>query len=172
MSKLFFTVAVPRAGKSTYAEKWASEKAKRVIVCSDNIRLALHGQRYAPLAETMVFGIKHVMVRAHLDRGFDVLVDGTHTSDISIQRLLEIRLDAQPIFFFDVPKTECIARAMRCNQMDVIPAIERTYNNLMKVTSGIDYTVDPKWATERMLIHIEDIRRRVRERTENIIIPK
>ncbi len=172
MSKLYFTCSVPRSGKSTFAEKWASERTRRMIVCSDNIRLAMHGQRYSALAETMVFAVKHVMIRASLDRGFDVLVDGTHSSDISIQRLLEIRLDAEPIFFFDVPKLECIARAIKTNQMDTIPAIERTYQNFMRITGGIDYTTDVKWATQKMLLHIEEIRKKVRERHENIILPK
>jgi predicted kinase len=130
--KLYFCVAMPRSGKSTFCNEWAKGEVNRVIVSSDDIRKALHGKRYETLAETMVFAIKHVMIRALLDRGFTVMVDGTHTSRISIQRILEIDRNAVGILF-DTPKETCILRAINTNQTDVIPAIHRTADNLKKI---------------------------------------
>lgn len=127
--RLYFTSGMPRCGKSTYCEEWVKQAPKRVIVCSDDIRLALHGHRYEPLAETIVFGIKHIMIRSLLSRGFDVIVDGTHSTEISIQRILEIDQNAICIMF-DTSKEECIKRALATGQNDLIPAIERIYDNL------------------------------------------
>lgn len=124
MSNLYFTIGCPRCGKSTYCSEWAKEKSGRVIVCSDDIRYALHGHRYIPEAETMVFGIKHVMIRSHLARGFDVIVDGTHSTKISVQRLLEISPNAIPILI-DVPADECKRRATATNKPDLHPVIDR-----------------------------------------------
>lgn len=124
IGKLYFCVGCQRSGKSTYCSKWASEKPNRVIVCSDDIRLALHGQRYEPLAETMVFAIKHIMIRAHLSRGFDVIVDGTHSSNVSIKRILEIDRNATAIMF-DTPQEECLRRAKATGHLDLAGPIAR-----------------------------------------------
>lgn len=130
--KLYFTVGLPRSSKSTFCNNWVKDRPMSVIVSSDDIRLAMHGKRYEPLAETMVFAIKHVMIRALLNRGFDVIVDGTHSTEISIQRLLEIDENAMAIIF-DTPKEVCIERAIATNQSDLIPAIERIEENLLNL---------------------------------------
>jgi hypothetical protein len=104
----------------------------RAIVSSDDIRLALTGKRYEPLAETMVFATKHVMIRALLNRGFDVIVDGTHSTEISIQRILEIDINATPLPI-KTSRNTCVERAIKTNQHDLIPSIDRVYNNLNKL---------------------------------------
>lgn len=129
MPNLLYTIGLPRSGKSTICTKWANEKPMRAIVNSDSIRLALTGKRYEPLAETMVFATKHVMIRALLERGFDVIVDGTHSTEISIKRILEIDINATVIPVF-TDCSECIKRAKDTNQEDLIPSIERINNNL------------------------------------------
>lgn len=130
--KLYFTIGMQRSGKSTYCTKWASEKVGRVIVSSDDIRMALYGRRYCKYAETMVFAIKHVMVRAHLSRGFDVIVDGTHSTAISIQRLLEIDRKATPIRI-DTPMSTCIERAIATDQKDLIGPIQRVNRQIQQI---------------------------------------
>ena len=131
--KLYFCIGIPRCGKSTYCEKWVAEQPRRVIVCSDDIRLALHGQRYEALAETMVFAIKHVMIRAHLARGFDVIVDGTHSTSVSIKRLLEIDKNATAIMF-DTTMEECIRRATATGHLDLTTGpIQRIANNIAEI---------------------------------------
>lgn len=137
MPNLFYTIGLPRSGKSSIVNKWASKKPMRAIVSSDNIRLALTGKRYEPLAETMVFATKHVMIRALLDRGFDVCVDGTHSTEISIQRILEIDHQAQHVIV-DTDLETCIQRAVETNQEDLIPTINRIHNNLKKIKISKD----------------------------------
>ncbi len=148
---LTFLVGIPRSGKSTFVKKYQELFPLAVVVSSDKIRLALHGERYNPLAETMVFAIKHVMIRALLDSGYDVIVDGTHSSRVSIRRLLEIDPNAKPI---QVTTSEevCIERAIKCGQEDLIPAIKRISRNLKIIEDfgGID-------------LYIKDILREIEE---------
>lgn len=130
-SGLFFTCGNARSGKSTYCNEWKKE-LNRVVVCADNVRLALTGQRYCRLAETCVFNICHVSIRSLLLSGYDVCFDDTNTSEISIQRMLEIDIDATPIFI-DTNPNICIQRAIDTNQEDLIPAIKRTSENIRKI---------------------------------------
>lgn len=133
MSKLYYTIGLPRSGKSTICTEWAKKAPMRAIVCSDNIRLALTGKRYEPLAETMVFATKHIMIRSLLDRGFDVVVDGTHSTEISIQRILEIDINAIHVIV-DTPPEVCKQRAIDSGHSDLADGIiDRIYNNLKQI---------------------------------------
>ena len=142
LGKLYYTIGLPRSGKSTYCDSWVDNGSLRVIVSSDDIRKSLHGQRYEPLAETMVFAIKHVMIRSLLSRGFDVIVDGTHSTKVSIQRLLEIDINAIYIWMGTSPE-ECWRRAIKSNQFDLFNTIERIHNNILKFQEiGLDTFIE------------------------------
>lgn len=134
MPNLYFTVGPARCGKSTYCNSWVKECPNRVVISSDDIRYAMHGMRYSSFCETFVFAIKHTMIRAHLHRGTDVIVDGTNTSYSSIKRILEIDDKAQPIVF-NTPKELCIQRAIDTNQSDLIPTINRHWQNILLINS-------------------------------------
>lgn len=132
MPKLLYCIGLPRSGKSTICTKWANEKPMRAIVNSDSIRLALTGRRYEPLAETQVFATKHVMIRALLERGFDVIVDGTHSTEISIKRILEIDINAKAIpVHCDIDDAK--ARAKATNQFDLDESIDRINKNMLNL---------------------------------------
>lgn len=141
MGKLYFTIGCPRSGKSTLANEWARNAPMRVVVASDDIRLALTGQRYEPLAETIVFGMKHVMIRSLLSRGYDVMVDGTHSSKISLERLFEIDINAIPLYV-DTDSLTCCDRALDCGHLDLPDSINRIEGNLIKLGFRDIYTVD------------------------------
>jgi predicted kinase len=141
--KLYFCCGLQRSGKSTFCKKWLYENLylindnyelwlqtnPRVIVSGDDIRLATHGTRYNKLAEDSVFSTLHIMIRTLLITGFDVIVDETNTSEISIRRLLEIDEYAIAIRF-DTSEEICIQRAIDSGQSDLVSAIKRTSNNL------------------------------------------
>jgi predicted kinase len=97
--KLYFIVGTAASGKSAFAQKWKRELANipRVVVTTDNIRLALHNQVYNRHAEPVVFAQKYIMLKTLLLEGYDVLSCGTHTTKESIQRILEIDPNAEPI---------------------------------------------------------------------------
>ncbi len=140
--KLYFTIGLPRSGKSGVCNNWVNyhfdivdnaaipinfpnnKSTPRCIICSDDIRLALHGQRFQSLAEDMVHSIKTIMIRAMLNRGQDVIIDGTHMSSESIRKIFEIDIDAQYLYM-STSKEVCIKRAIQSGQRDLIPIIEQ-----------------------------------------------
>ncbi len=147
-NNIYFCVAIPRSGKSTYCNKWVRNLTHndppRVIVCGDDIRLALTGHRFFGPAEELVSGIKHTMIRSLFTRGFDIIVDGTHTTLASIRLLLEIDPFAKPIIF-NTPIEVCKQRAITTNQHDLLPVIDRMALSLAQLTGkygSIEAAVD------------------------------
>ena len=137
-SRLIVLQGNTRSGKSTYANRWAREDIMRVVINSDSLRLALTGQRYNYLAESVVFSMKYVFIRALLKQGYTCLVDGTNSSDISIQRILEIDPKAEFVLI-DTPTEVCIKRAIDTHQEDLIPVIERIGKNIERIKAvGIE----------------------------------
>lgn len=151
---LSFFIKPPRSGGSIYANKWVQEAPGRVIVCADDLRLALTGQRWCAPIEDYVHAVKHTMIKAHLSRGFDLIIDGTHTTWSSIRKLLEIDPEAQPLWvteLFGVPRdhllhphfqsyliTVCNERAFKTDQKDLIPVIERMVNQIVVLAEDFD----------------------------------
>ncbi len=133
--KLYFMVGLPRSGKSSYAKEWVKEESGRVVVCADDIRLSLTGERYCASAENMVHTIKHLMISTLLRGGHTVLVDGTHTTYNSIQEILDHDNNAQPIII-DTDADICKARARLTQQDDLIPVIGRMDCNLIELSWG------------------------------------
>lgn len=143
--RLFFLIGIARSGKSTVANRWVNyhcnirknelvdrychfgeyihpksdNENPRVVVNADQIRLTLHGKRFWPQAEPMVEAIKLFMIRHFLDSGYDVLVDGTHTTKKSIRKLLEIDHNAD-FYLVDTPAQVCKDRARACGQEDLV----------------------------------------------------
>lgn len=101
----------------------------------DSIRLALTGDRFNALAENQVCAIKHTMIRALLLQGYEVMVDGTHTSVSSIIRLLEIDINAQ-FHFVSTSINLCIEHAIESKQEDLISVIRRHDKNLHVLTNS------------------------------------
>lgn len=130
MNNLYYTIGLPRSGKSTFCRNWTAEKPNRVIVCADDIRLSF-GHRFNEHIEEHISSIKHLMIRTLL-RSHDVIVDGTHTTWSSIRKLLEINWKAEPYWIqqFSDPNSInyielCEKRAIASNQPDLLPVISR-----------------------------------------------
>lgn len=157
---LYFTIGLPRSGKSTYCKEWSQQYPNRVIVSSDSIRLAITGKRYEPLAETLVFATKHIMIRSLLSLNYDVIVDGTHSTEISITRLLEIDKNAKYVIIPTRPEI-CIDRAYQTNQPDLVPTINRINKNLLSL--GLNYT-DPEVCIKNIDSFINTVLFKIKER--------
>ncbi len=112
--KLFFMVGLPRSGKTVIADEWVRSwkhgENPRVIIGGDDYRTAIHGEIYRKEAEGTVFAMMDVSVRAQLDRGHDVLIDETCTTEATLLRYLRLDIDATPIFV-DTCMEVCIDRA-------------------------------------------------------------
>lgn len=136
-------VGIARSGKSTICEQLArkTDNRPRVIVCSDDIRLALSGDRFNPLCEDFVKGIKLTTIRALFYRSHYVIVDGTHTQLFHIEELAKI----DPEFEYTVVNTsaeECIRRAILTQQDDLIPVIQRMDKQLQDLLMNFDEKIE------------------------------
>ncbi len=138
--KLIILVGLARSGKSTYATKWAYEKnifnnaieLPRVVINSDEVRLAMYGQRFIKLAEPLVHAHTKLMARTLYNMGYACLIDETNTTVGSIKQWLEIDPDAEFVYI-DTPVHVCQKRAIDTNQSDLLPVIDRMYKNLQKL---------------------------------------
>jgi predicted kinase len=147
--KLIIAIGPPRSGKSTICNDWINYKidiannstynrkgltkifseSPRVIVCSDDIRLALTGERFNINTEGFIHAIQKVMIKSLLNRGFDVIVDGTNTLLEHIKELLYIDPNADYLIV-DTPPEVCKERAIATNQSDLLPVIDRMSKQL------------------------------------------
>lgn len=129
--KLTFTIGPARCGKSTYCNGWRdyrleeecltplNERRPRVIVCADDIRLALHNERYNRHAEIMVWAVHYYEASSLLIRGHDVIIDGTNTTKESLFRVLSIDVNAEYVLF-NTSVEECERRALECGHDDLV----------------------------------------------------
>lgn len=165
--KLIVLCGMARAGKSTYCKQF-DNKPKTVVVNSDQIRLALHGQRYNRLAEPTIHAITKVMVISLFNQGYICVIDETNTTISSIRQWLEIDSDAEFIYI-DTSMEVCLQRAKDTGQEDLLKIIPKMYENLINLCN---YTVDKRILTGKfdpsyrinnvnendILMSIEDIR--------------
>ena len=120
--QLILTVGLPKSGKSTYARQFWNQVP---IVCPDEIRLALHGQRFVAAAEPFVWAIAHVMVEALFRAGHpQVVLDATNTTRKRRAEWLSDRWQTS-VRVIDTPAAVCLERARREGDDEIVPIIER-----------------------------------------------
>lgn len=138
---LYVMIGLPRAGKSTFYTREIIIRDSLVRINSDNIRLALTGQRFNPNIEEFVSAIKYTSIKAHLLANEHVLVDGTHTSISSIKKIESLVSREQIVWIhLNTPKEICIIRAKNTGQDDLIPVIEKMSKQL-KLTEEYIYNI-------------------------------
>lgn len=112
---LIVTVGLPRSGKSTGVDEFINRQLMKhnyQVICADDIRLALGVQFFQPL-ENFVWGVHDTMVRAALIRNFNVIIDGTNTTPVSLKKYADMAEKYNfrfGILFFDTPIDICIER--------------------------------------------------------------
>lgn len=122
--ELILTVGLPRSGKTT----WAKQQGLP-IVNPDSIRLTLHGQRFIPAAEPMVWALAKYMVRSLFLAGHArVILDATNTTE---KRRQEWYTEAHAhgytvsLQIVDTPVEVCLARAVAEGDAAIVPIIEK-----------------------------------------------
>lgn len=151
MRKLYFTIGLPRSGKSTECTRWLNYQThitqgcfitsdknfdfvkgdnRRIVVTPDRWRLAM-GHRYNWFSEPLLFGQVQIAIRALL-MDYDVLVDDTHTTRESVKRILEVDPDAVAVPIKTDPAV-CKERAIKTNQKDLFPVIDRMSANMFSL---------------------------------------
>ncbi|MGZ3714574.1 MAG: AAA family ATPase [Ktedonobacterales bacterium] len=111
---------LPRSGKTTTAKRLESLTPgyQWTRVSPDEIRLALHGEKYLPLAEPFVWAIAEVMARTLLLGDRRVLIDATNITKnnralwVKLARDFDLPLQ---IFLVETEKVECMKRAYYTN---------------------------------------------------------
>ncbi len=117
---LICNVGLPRSGKSTW-----SRSTPFPIVNKDSIRLALHGQRFLKEMEGWVQDISVVMVKALFFAGHKTVI--LDECNITIERRDSCQSDDWEVQYnyFNTPKEVCIERALKTDDYEIIPVIER-----------------------------------------------
>lgn len=119
--QLYMTVGLPRSGKTT----WASSQGVPVVN-PDSIRLALHGKRFIPRSEGMVWAIAKIMVRALFLAGHTIVIlDSCATTK---ERRAEWDEFPNTRVWFQTSVSECLARARAEKDEEILPVIEKMAN--------------------------------------------
>lgn len=125
-SLLICMMGLPRSGKTTIV-KQLSKQWHAPVVRRDDIRLALHGQRYQSKAEPFVKAISDVMIRSLFLSGHEVVIcDETNYSRAA--RDYHKSNDWRTVFY-EVPTSPevCKERAVATGQPDLIPVIDQMW---------------------------------------------
>lgn len=120
-------VGLPRSGKSTIVAK-LRDTLGAPVVRRDDIRLALHGQRYQALAEPFIKAISLVMIRSLFLSGHQtVICDETNYSRAA--RDFNKSPDWHTVFYEVMTDPEtCKQRADATGQIDLKPVIDQMFN--------------------------------------------
>lgn len=152
--RLHYCVGLPRSGKSTWCDRWVREALTqenethtdlcidrpRAVIGGDDFRTALHGNAFRIEAEGTVFAMMDVATRALLDRGFDVIVDETCTTEQTLLRYLRLDPEATPVFM-DATEEVCVERALADNRPFLVGPIRRMASQLKYLRGDWDIIV-------------------------------
>ncbi len=135
-------VGLPYSGKTTLALELAKEH-NAVIVCPDAVRLALHGERFIPQAESMVWAIAECMANAAFYAGHEyVIIDATNGTVERRARWTRVALVIGPttVVALQAHATEelCHIRAQKALDTAIRPVIERMAASFEPVNEGAE----------------------------------
>jgi len=135
MRTLVCTVGLPRAGKSTWINKYRTRHGWPIVE-PDAIRRAVHGAAFNKRAEPTVWSTARIMVRSLFEAGHEVVVfDSTM---INKDRRDIFKYEDFEVCFkeFHTPKEVCIERAHETDQDYLVPVIERMAKNRDPIEVG------------------------------------
>ncbi len=131
MSRLNFTIGLPRSGKSTFCRKWREGGKNRVVLSGDSFRQSIYGERFRIEGELFVRATLLAAVKALVRDGYEILIDETNTSVYHIEEILHVDKNAHAYVFYTSAEV-CKERAIDCNQLDLLTSIDRMDRNLFQ----------------------------------------
>jgi predicted kinase len=123
---LTMMVGLPRSGKTTYVN--AHFKGSDPILCADQLRYLVYGQRFWGDGEELMWSIHKKVLTMLLEQGIDVVIDETNTTEARRQPLIKLARKygySVRAIVISTPADVCIARAKAENDTVIIPVIER-----------------------------------------------
>ena len=142
MKKVILTKGLPGSGKSTWAKQlidMSPNSYKRIN--NDDLRKMFDNKQYSPNMEKFIKKAVDVLVLLALEEGKHVILDNTHLSENSINRIKElVKGKAEVIIedkFLDVPLETCIKNDLR--RLDSVgkDVIVKLYEQHVKKTEPI-----------------------------------
>ena len=119
--RLVYMVGLPYSGKTTVCREIYRPKGF-AVVCPDQFRFAIHGQRFITSAEGFVWATVYAAVDALRAWGQDVVIDATNVSQKRRDPWASRGGEAHILW---TSKEQCLARASAMNDMYIMPVIER-----------------------------------------------
>lgn len=131
--RLILTVGLPYSGKTTWALL-----TNLPVVSPDCIRMAIHGMRFIPETEPLVWAIARIMVRALFLTGHDnVILDACNNTRKRRDEWLDDLWDVEYQIMRE-PASVCIRRAIADNDDEIIPVIQRMWDEHEPVDEATD----------------------------------
>lgn len=124
---LICMMGLPRSGKTTIVKE-LSKQWRAPVVRRDDIRLALHNQRYVSCAEPFVKAISDVMIRSLFLSGHEVVI--CDETNYSRQARDYHKSNDWRTVFYEVRTTPevCKERAIATGQPDLVPVIQAMWD--------------------------------------------
>lgn len=178
--KIICLVGLARSGKSSYCKQMRYNELEspthiqpKVVVNSDEVRLAIHGQRYNRLAEPVVHSTTVIMARTFFNMGYLVYLDETNSTVNSIKQWLEIDSDLEFVYF-DTSVEECERRARCSGQADLVEngVIRRHAQNVINLVKQYHphghRDLNKEWFLNKDIVmeSLEEIRREFKSQEE------
>jgi predicted kinase len=142
--KMVVLVGLPRAGKSTYAQKFKeNEEEEYFVVCLDEVRKMVYNQEYNQAIDYVAIKTHHHIIEFLLKAGANIIIDGTNTRQyvrkemISLARKYGYKVYAH---WVPTPVEICKERAIQTGKPELVDVIDRqlTYFNKDEFLNNVD----------------------------------
>lgn len=137
MAKMILMCGLPRSGKTTWVKdnrkSWVDDnRPDKFIISADALRQVVYNQRYWQDGEALMWSIHDIILKIALFQGIDIIIDECNISKKRRSPLIKIAKNygyEVHCIFIVTSWVDCISRANKENDLEIIPIIERMSNH-------------------------------------------